>query len=434
LISAVAPGTVACSSASSLDGAHADASPPLDSGSAGAADHSSGDTTGPIAASMNDVSILFPLPSSAADIDNLLAPSATGNRGALLPSALYAAIGPIAGSTDNSDGGLPLGPHETIAAYGDLRVVAMRIDPCFASLDPDPLGAGCTAQLRLVFQEVRWSAGAANAADSALHAFYDLARVEFLALARALVELRIENEAGDVLGPLAPHPIMMRQGLAGAMSQGAQRLILEYAGEQNLVRTAQSSLVAIGSSGVWQMSAFDVNSAPLAAIPRAIPTLAPMLDGGSILIEAILAGFGAGMPYFALFGPTTASNDFTALDKGAPTSLSAFDRQAALDALVRVENPKDNSPDTVDCASCHMATPTEKIVATPLFGFDDTMSPLAFQPDGTNVTRSAMEATWAAMFAPNIHAFSYVATSPGISQRVVNETATVVEYLNDLPQ
>jgi hypothetical protein len=34
----------------------------------------------------------------------------------------------------------------------------------------------------------------------------------------------------------------------------------------------------------------------------------------------------------------------------------------------------------------------------------------------------------------NIHAFSYVNTSPTISQRVVNETAAIVEYLNHLPQ
>jgi hypothetical protein len=44
-----------------------------------------------------------------------------------------------------------------------------------------------------------------------------------------------------------------------------------------------------------------------------------------------------------------------------------------------------------------------------------------------------MAATFRAVDAPfglNIHVFSYVGTSPTISQRVVNETAAVVEYLN----
>ncbi len=132
----LAPSAAACGSTSISAGEHEAGAPP------------SGDASGPILATMNDVSILFPLPTSAADIDNLLAPSATGTRGVLLPSAVYAATGPIFGSSEQ-----PVGPGSPsgIAAYGDPRVVAMRIDPCFASLNPDPLGGGCTAQIRLVF-------------------------------------------------------------------------------------------------------------------------------------------------------------------------------------------------------------------------------------------------------------------------------------------
>jgi hypothetical protein len=33
-----------------------------------------------------------------------------------------------------------------------------------------------------------------------------------------------------------------------------------------------------------------------------------------------------------------------------------------------------------------------------------------------------------------IHAFSYFGASPGINRRVVNETAAIVVYLNELPQ
>jgi hypothetical protein len=323
----------------------------------------------------------------------------------------------------------------------------MRVDPCFASLDPDPTGAGCTAQIRLVFQEITWETdssgnGVATAFDSALHAFYDLSRADFLALASALVALRVTNEDGDVLGPLAPHPIMVRQGLEGAMSQGVQRLILEVAGEQNLVRTAQVSQGSPGpaSFGSWAMSAFDVNGAPLVAIPRTIPTLTSTADGGSVVLQVVVgANLGANF-----FPATTSADNFTVLwnvtepiragiDAG---DLSASDHQVALDALVRVENPKDNSANTIDCASCHMATDTEDVVAMPLLSFDDTTSPLAFQPDGTNVTPGDMAITFApgaAPFALNTHVFSYVGSSPAISQRVVNETAAVVEYLNDLP-
>jgi hypothetical protein len=425
----------------SFDSGAADTGPSLDSGPGDAGSLDSGDASSPMGATMNDVTILFPLPASAADIDRLLAPSATGARGALLPSALYASVGLISGTTDLTDGGPPA-PHPTFTVYGDLRVVAMRIDPCFASFDPDPLGSGCQAQIRLVFQDVRWGDGGPGVFDSAFHAFYDLDRTQLLTLARALVALRAANQDGDVLGPLAPHPIMVRQGLSGAMSQGVEALILQSAGEQNLVRVAEASIdtVELGPTGGWSLSAFDVSGAPPVATPRPIPTLSDPADGGNVFREGIGAAY-----YMASFGPTTSADDFTALWRfsgnynGVPGvgPVSPSDQQAALDALVRVENPKDNSPETIDCASCHMAADTEHEVAMRLLSFDDTRSSLAFQPDGTSVAPGDMAATFSAADGPfgvNIHAFSYVGASPAISQRVVNETAAIVEYLNHLPQ
>jgi hypothetical protein len=307
----------------------------------------------------------------------------------------------------------------------------MRIDPCFASLDPDPLGAGCTAQLRLIFQEVTFQprlegpngvvTSGVFAFDSGLHAFYTLSRAQALALARSLVDLRVTNESGDDLGRLAPHPIMVRQGLAGPMSQGVQRLILEYAGEQNLVRAAMSGFAGAGSLMVWEFSAFDIDGGN--ATPRPIPTLGS--DGESAFGDAVLSGVLTGADVYVMFGRTSASDlDFTPLGNH-PTNLSPSDLQAALDALVRVDNPRDSSPETVNCSACHMADPIESFVAMPVFGFDEAASPLAFKPDG--------QPTGIPNDFPNLHSFSYGGTQPSISRRVVNETAAVVEYLNALP-
>jgi len=390
-------------------------------------------------ARMNDVSILFPLPASGDDLGLLLAPSATGSRGVLLPSDLYASE-PIPFATGFDDS------PKTYVAYGDLRVVAMRIDPCFASLAPDPHGVGCTAQLRLVFQRVTMlndglpilnDGGFGD--DSAVHVFYELSRDEFLALARALVALRIANDQGDELGRLAPHPIMMRQGLGGAMSQGVQSLILQYAGEQNLVRMALAFLFQDPDGQIWKASIFDVGGAPKAPIPLAIPSVTDA-DGGSVFVEAILGSSSLRLdPTAGSFPITTSADNITPLGGAVDDELLSGDAgvlavsnwQAALDSLVRVENPRDNSADTIDCMGCHMATPLENFVARPLFSFDDTAGPLAYQPDGTIVTRADMSATPDPNLT-NIHAFSYLGQQPQISQRVVNETAAVVDYLNDL--
>ncbi len=413
---------------------------------------------------MNDVSILFPLPSTGAEISTLLGPSSSGARGALLPAQLYAspAVGPISGSSPPGDASVPfLSPPFGVAAYSDLHVVAMRIDPCFASLSPDPHGVGCAAQIRLVFQEVRVAEGedgGVSAFDSALHAFYSLTRDEFLSLARALVALRAANQGAVMLGPLAPHPIMAAQGLSGPMATGVTSLILQYAGEQNLVRAAQLS----GASAIideWSLSAVNVTNATTAATsPFAIPSLS-IADGGAqssmtddaggVIAQTTNAAFGspvampdAGPQHFAAgFTPaTTNAENFAPLDQGTTLgNLNAPELQSALNALAQVENPADNSPATIDCASCHFATPTEAFIGLPLFSFDDTTSPLSFKPDGKSVMPADMTATFPGKVAipfteVSIHAFSYFGGHASINQRVVNETAAVVEYLNNLPE
>jgi len=455
-------GGASCSSASSddarldagmpsSDGGIVDANPPRESGLADAP-HKTADGSGPIPGpdgsvpvTMNDVSILFPLPTTQADVENLLAAKATGDRGPLLPYPLYSSMGMIQGSTTPlDDAGF------SFAAYGDLRVVAARIDPCFASTDPDPHGVDCMAQLRLIFQQVTWTVNGADANaeafDSALHAFYALTRSELYALARALVDLRTANTRGDVLGPLAPHPIIVRQGLGGTMSKGVQKLIAQYAGAQNLVRLAQLSSNVGGATfppGSWTLTAFDVPDGGTTATPRSIPALATSADGGPVTSETLVEDLfltvlppDGGQKIFSVeFFPQPAGTDnFAILDDDRPDSLSPSMSQLALDKLVRVENPADDTVNTVDCGSCHVVTQTEQFIGMPVFSFDDTTSPAAFSPDGTFVTSADMAIPAPAEGLLNIHAFSYFNRTPGINRRVVNETAAVVEYLNQYPE
>ena len=287
-------------------------------------------------------------------------------------------------------------PSRGFAAYDALRVVAMRIDPCFASLDPDPHGAGCTAQIRLVFQEVRWEpsssdAGAPVAFDSALHVFYDLTRGEFLALAQALVDIRVANANGEAAGPLAPHPIMARQGLGGSMAKGVEQLILLYAGEKNL-------------DSAWRSSAPSTTSSPRAPGRCRRPTWEPSRPWRPPVQFRHSAMWGRPLDrvrgWSAVWpggrrGPAHVQRRVRPdvgdrgrlhpLDDGTAESLSPSARETAFDALVRVENPRDNSPNTMSTAvGATWRRPPRSSVAMPLFSLDDTMGfPLAFQPDGT---------------------------------------------------
>jgi hypothetical protein len=380
------------------------------------------------------------MPSGKSDVGNLLAASSSGSLGTLLPHALYSQAGTIApidelpNATQSDD-------------YAELHVVAMRLDPCFAALAPDPHGAGCAAQLRLILQVINDQEGddggdVIGAFDSAVHVFYSLTRDQLLTLAQALVALRTEQANGVALGALAPHPIIADQGLGGAMSQGVQSLILQFAGEQNITRVAEFAFA--GAFLAWGFEAVDVTDATKPVTSEfAIPTLGLNDDGSPVSSEELTNGGvndnttdpSSVPPFIAMLSPVTSSSDnLTPLLSGMTSSLSSADLTAAFDALVRIENPTLNSPTTIDCASCHMATPTEKLVVMPNFGLDDTTSALSFRPSGTSVTAADLTATFAPVNGRvDLHAFSYVSSTPAINQRVVNETASVVEYLNALP-
>lgn len=368
---------------------------------------------------MNDVSILFPLTAPGASVNNFLSASSAGARGTLLPSNLYDAVGHISGSSGNPE---PGGTGN--AAYGDLHVVAIRIDPCFAALAPDPHGAGCINQLRVVFQELTTVDGKVTAFDSGLHAFYQLTRADLDSLTAAIGSLRASNSTGERLGGLVPHPIIARQGLDGAMADGVRKLVLAYAGEQNLTRVTELSATNTGFD--WTFSGFDVSDAASATFT---PMMIPTLSGATS--QTFFRGFGSVTPAGEFMPPTSGSDDLVPLaDGSAAMQLTPTARQAAFDGLVRVDNPGDNSPNTTDCASCHLATPVSHLIAQPLFGMVEAQNPNAFQPDGVYVLASEMAPQFDATGAFNVHAFSYVGSDPGINQRTVNETAAIVAYLN----
>ena len=110
--------------------------------------------------------------------------------------------------------------------------------------------------------------------------------------------------------------------------------------------------------------------------------------------------------------------------------FDASQRADALAALLRIENPGSHSPTTVDCGSCHMASPVMSRQA-PLLGLSRSGNPAAFVPDGTWVLPSEMQPIEPITGFLNVHAFSYALRQQvAVNQRTVNESAAVVQYLN----
>jgi len=366
---------------------------------------------------MNDVSVLLPLATTQADFATYLTATSPAANGALFPEALF--------TNDQDDGPI---------AYGALRVVAFRFDPCFAHLGPITDPAACDNQLRLVFQPLAFADGATTAGDAAVHVSYALTREQLFAAVREVVAARAEATTAD-LGPLAVHPVVATQGLAGPLAQRLLAIVASYADAAKVERftsfvadptqlgPAQASPPDDPTMPVfWQFHGVDV--ADGVASPLLIPT-----TGGAVGISLNAST----MPLESIFGETTTSPDnidvLASADQAAAATPAV--RQAAFDAALRVENPAKNSPNTIDCVTCHMAEPARVLVGQMTLGLTAAGDPNAFAAD-PSVPSADLGTTTQLVDADgglDIHAFSYRAASPMINQRVVDESAVNVGYL-----
>jgi hypothetical protein len=370
---------------------------------------------------MNDLSVLMPLPRTQAELDTMLGPSSQGNGGMFLPETLYV--------QDLNALEMP---------YQQLKLVAFRLDPCFGPTDPVADASHCQNQLRLVFQPLIENDGAgvpATAADGAVHVFYQLSREQLLAAVDDLVAARRAAGGDDDLGPLAPHPLLVREGLAGSYGNSLASILPKYAGPGNLIRFTS-----------FTISTITHGLAPGPASVDQFWLLRGQLVDGTTLSPISIATFPAGTVNMTLDAQSTAPlasraapaptgpDDISALmSMNGATAATAAMRQAAFDAALRIENPRFHTPDTIDCASCHMAQPARELVGE-IFGLSASGNANAFVAAGTFPATDLMATTHlvSADGGLNVHAFSYRSHDPMINQRVINETAANVGLVRQL--
>jgi hypothetical protein len=361
-------------------------------------------------AQMNDLTIVMPLAKTQAQFDGYLPAKA------LLPKAMYTAKFP-----DPTGGGGAIGSDVTMR-YDNLRVVAVRLDPCFANIGPVTDPSTCDNQLRIVFQSLEYSGGSTQAIDGAVHAFYRLSREQLVAAIKEIVALRKANGQTTAMGPLAPHPLIVKQGEDGAFAQGLNAILLKYASPANLIRFThfQSSNLQT----VWGFSGFDVNGST--TTPMVIPNIPN--KGTSV---SFFQGFAS--PMNGGFTPESTAKDSVTLLANASNAKAASKsaQQASYDAALRIENPGFHSPNTIDCASCHVGQAARLLIGDDVLGLSATGNPNLFVRDPKFVSARSMKQTTNVRTQPlNVHMLSYRNDQLMIGQRVINETAATVAYVN----
>jgi hypothetical protein len=372
------------------------------------------------AVQMNDVSIVLPLAKNAQELDGgYIKASTNGVGGVLIPQDLYTKT---TGFTVDPPAHIPVGADVGMP-YSQLRAVAYRIDPCFAQIGPITDEGACDNQLRIVFQALSLS-GTAGAADGAIHAFYRLTRDQLKSLLDDVVAARIANGGTGDLGPVQVHPIVAKQGLLGAEGKALQTAVLKYAGTSSFMRFTMFKSSNLQT--VWNFAGFDIANGK--ATPMVIPTM-PSSGTGDMFFAGFAASLSGG------FQPATTSTDANMQLLGKLSDAQAAskaDVQNAIDATFKIENPDMNSPNTIDCASCHMAGVSRALTAVRDMHLTVDGNANEFKADPKWVSAADFKATTPVTgeHGINLHMFSYRGSDLMIGQRVVNESAGVVALVN----
>lgn len=352
---------------------------------------------------LNEVSFLFPLPGPA-QANRLWDVRTNGVGGALLPRSIYDKLPMLVVWRD----------REWI--YPNLRVVGVRVDPCFQE-GTSP----CRKQVRLAWQPMEELRGQWTTLDAAVHTFHDLDDASWTRLRDGLTALKTRFPMPPNL-PLQVHPHLASSGPNGAYWQSFSRLILGVIGFGNLSR---ATVMTVNTEGtVWVFTGFDIKNGEATRIPVART---------NHVAQAFFFEPGDPLEYRSSMNPFPANEApfLNLLSDSAKAEREMGEEEiakAVRSSLVAL-NPRRSNPGTIDCASCHAARAVpdwaaekfprwnwETMFGDDLFRGAGNLANTTVQPRRTNLLR----------------AFGYFGTEPVISPRTVFESSLVAGAMDNL--
>lgn len=350
---------------------------------------------------LNDVSYLLPLPTF--QNDSLLRMTTTGLGGSLLEPSLVEKLPPLT---------FPMTQDELVAT---LRVLAVRIDPCF----PLPTPQSCQKQIRLVWQPIKLDPRKEIAtADAAFHSFYKLTDSQFLNLLQDISSWKKQYGFSTHLLPLGPHPAWQYpQAL-----EEFQNILRQYIGRKNIFRV--TAMFLRGAQDNWAFLAYEFENGQLTPQPI------PRLNGKRAQVfinHAIPTDHFEGMG----MSPTPTGEDLLndLLTEPLEIGLGNEDKiRQAFRAVYKIEHPHLYNPETMDCVSCHVAQPAKYAFLNkrPDLNLGIVGNDLKYKNSNYNLKNISPQ-----LFDTQIlRSFGYFQNKPVISQRVINESASVADLLN----
>jgi hypothetical protein len=358
---------------------------------------------------MNDVTILAPLPASAASPTILRASDLKSGKSTVEnnedePVLGYDAfLGLVKWVPDNM---LPIG------TYDRLQIVALRFDLCDRS-KPGPCTRSDDGRLRMVLQAI---ADDATAEDVALHVFYSVPNDEVPGLIGELRALaRIQSEPPS--SPLKASPALASGNAAYA--NALRDLVRRHASHRRFVRlTTILRQPPPFAPNAWYMTGIvdPAGIAPVRVGDSIVSAEAPVLVAhASYDVESPSEAYGNAI------NDKPPGLDGILKGDGFESHTDARKKEE-LALLATVDNPLVSSPDTAQCIACHASTVVAANRATRA-GIDLG----AITGRYTSTHDLSIDAGHSRETDLSLRALGWLGSTPMISQRVVNETAQVVD-------
>lgn len=359
---------------------------------------------------MNDVSMLLPIPKSAEDLKaNYLNGATMLTSGALVSSATLKLFDWKTTSAD-----IDLRKRENIER---LVVLGIRLDPCFKDLFTD----ACRPQIRLIAQEAVFGGDQTGTADVGVHLFFDTTGANVRSLISFAADYRTKAlGAGSAKAILQAQPIITQEGMIGKFWTAFRPQLLNVLGQAKLTRSA--FFTVLPTTRDWMFRSFDIQdgvATPL-AIAGVKEKFQPVDNQSTSTVDFLTSS--ADLPRAT---PAT-DQTFDYLRDSAEFRRSGDSRVKPFQVtLERLENPTVHLPGTIDCLSCH---------STPAIKSSLRKAGIAtVANDSTFVTKTA-----GSLFnlyetryeARDLRLFGYRDRSPIVGQRVINESAAIVDSLN----
>lgn len=351
---------------------------------------------------LNDLSVLIPLPKNS-EASLMLSPYDEGSQGTLLSKKNYNKLFKLVVDKSNEE-----------VWRDQLKVIAIRLDPCFVE-GTGPLP--CRRQIRLVWQPLIEKENEVTTKDASLHSFYEFSDEEFAAI---LTEWKMWSKTNKNL-PLTIHPLLKKEGLSGKHWNQLRSIILKYCGEKNLVR--MTSMGLSGSEQLWVFSGMDIDPKTTQSKEMIIPRI-------QTTIQTITqSSFDPHEFWGALTPAPNADLEFNLLVEDSmffKKRNTEVEVRKVVNSYLSFENPKKHNTGTLDCASCHLTSMTHQwtLANYPNLKWDVEFKDTKY-PSNLNLENTTLNKVNPHQF----RIFGYFGKDPAISQRVINETAEVFDFL-----